>query len=168
MRDEQDIVARLAQAEESQKAARLAATIREYQADEQSVLQASRAAFAMTLLPMAGIVAVAFAAVAYRAGHEDAPLAPFVAVGAALAALAIFSAVRMRRLELTAAELGRVRRQLTLLDAHIAGLPTDIAILLKSVATQKILTEVGGSEPWVEPNWPDAELLSRLIRESNP
>jgi hypothetical protein len=165
MRDEDQIVARLAQAEEGQRAARLAATISEYQADEGSALRASKGAFAMTLLAVFGIVGVAVAAIMLHSDDQGTSRTPFIAIGVVLAALAVFSAVRMRRLELLATELGRVRRQMTLLDAHVTGLPFDVAVLLKSVATQKILTEIGGAEPWVEPDWPDAGLLSKLIRQ---
>lgn len=168
MTAENDLAIRLAVAEAVERAARSSATSAEYQTDEAVARRGARGSLAVAILAGAGIVSVGVvaASIDHRSGS---PLWPYAIVVAGFLLVGLLASWRAVHLESVADRIGRVRRHRLVLDVQTAALPTDVAALVRAVATQRLLTETGSLEPWNEPAWPDAASVSALLRAApNP
>jgi hypothetical protein len=159
--------ARIQQMEQSTKeherVAKVAASATEYHADESAARYASRLAFAVTVAALLGVVATGVIAVVREAGSEKSPIGPYGVIVGALVVLAAVSSMRMTRFERLAKDLGRVRRQLRLVNAQTVDLPHDVAVTIRALAAARILAESDYSEPWMTPAWPDANTVLALL-----
>jgi hypothetical protein len=167
MRSDEDLAVRTALAEAAERAAKARATIAEYQSDEAVARRGARSSLAVAIVAAAGITIDGVVA-AVKVDSSERPLGPYLVVAAGLALLGVLASWRTLHLENVAGSLGRIRRQLSVIEAHAAMLPADVATVVRAVATPRLLTEAASPEPWNEPSWPDATAVTALLQKIPP